>query len=193
MNSRFRNQKNHTLKKLRDAIDKSEVDSDILGLIQYINSLENFYTTSSCAGRISLIRDPGKKIENAWLGKWHSTVKFQDIARNLRNLPENELVWFKYEPAILHIVSRTLDGAEKIMKIARNSGFKRAGIHSLRDERYVIEICGTDRIDAPIADNGRILVDDDYLHYLVNLANKKYRKGRNTLKRLEENLRSNLS
>jgi len=98
MDSRFHNQKAHAVDKFRNAAKEELVDTDIIPLLEFINSLEDFYTTSSCAGRISLIRDPGTKTENAWLGKWHSVVRFEDIVQRLKNLPENEIVWFKYEP-----------------------------------------------------------------------------------------------
>ncbi|HIE34044.1 MAG TPA: hypothetical protein EYP86_02760 [Candidatus Altiarchaeales archaeon] len=193
MDSRFRNQKVYAVDKFRNAVREKLVDTGITPLLEFINSLEDFYTTSSCAGRISLIRDPGTKTENAWLGKWHSVVKSEDIAQKLKNLPENERIWFKYEPTILHIVSRTVEGAKEILKIARNSGFKRAGIQSLKNGRYVVEICGTDRIDVPVAENGKLLVNEDYIKYLVDLANRKYQRGKKRLKRLESNLRDNLS
>jgi len=57
----------------------------------------------------------------------------------------------------------------------------------------VVEICGTDRIDAPVAENGKLLVNEDYINYLIGLANRKYQRGKKRLKRLESNLRDNLS
>jgi len=181
------------MRKLEKAKKNREVDSEIFSLLNFINSMPDFYTTSSCSGRICLLHDVGSKRDDDWLGKWHRQVKFDEVIMALEKIPEKGIVWFKYEPSILHMVARELDGAAEILRIARNFGFKRAGIMALKEGRYMIEICSTERVDTPLAQNGLFLVDKEYIRYLVKLANKQFEKGRKRLKRLETAFLNELS
>jgi tRNA wybutosine-synthesizing protein 3 len=181
------------MRKLEKAKKKGEVDPEIVSLLDYLNSLEDFYTTSSCAGRITLLHDVGSKRDNEWLGKWHRPVELEEVMEALKEMPGRGVVWFKYEPSILHIVARRLDGAGKILRTARNHGFKRVGVMALKKERYMIEICSTEKVDAPLAEDGRFLVDREYIKYLIDLADKQFKEGREKLGRLEEGFREDLS
>jgi len=69
------------MKKLEEHIREGKVDKEILHILNLINSLDNYFTTSSCAGRIVLIKIPEglKKQENVFLFKSHQIVKFEDI------------------------------------------------------------------------------------------------------------------
>jgi len=190
---RFEAQKANAMEKFNDALNSGRVDEGILPLLEFINSLQDFYSTSSCSGRITLLHDVGRKPDNEWLGKWHREVSTGEVLKAMEEPPGKGVVLFKYESAILHLVARELNDAEKILVIARDSGYKRVGIQGLSEGRYLVEICDTEKIDAPVIDSGRVLVDEKYLEYLVKLANKKFGKGMRKLERLEKNLRGNLS
>lgn len=173
------------MKRLESAKEKGGVDLDIIPLLDYINSLSDYYTTSSCAGRISLFHDVGSKKDSDWIGKWHRGVSFEEMMRAFEKRPSTGLVWFKYEPAILHIVAKDLEGASKLVNTARNSGFKKVGVIALKEDRYAVEVSSTERIEVPVAGDGRALVDEGYLRYLVGFANEQFRAGMNRFKRLE--------
>lgn len=192
MKSKFGKQKATAVKKFQKALDSGEVDSLVVPMIKHLNSLEDYYTTSSCAGRISVFHDVGIKKDSDWLGKWHHEVGFEDIKSALKRIPKKGIVWFIYEPSIFHIVSRDLDSAVRIVNLARNSGFKKVGVQSCKPERYLVEICSTERIDAPLIERGKILIDKNYIKCLVKIANKKFQKGKKKLKRLENALKSEL-
>ncbi len=192
MKSAFNEQKVIALENFQNAMKKEEVDEIVLPIIKYLNSLSDYYTTSSCAGRISLFHDVGTKKGSDWLGKWHHVVGFKDIKSSLKKIPKRGMVWLIYEPSIFHIVSRNLDSAVSIVNLARNSGFKKVGILSCKPERYLVEICSTERIDAPLAENGELLVNENYIKYLVKIANKKFQNGHKRLKRLEKAIYSGL-
>lgn len=192
MKSKFKEQKAIAVEKFQRALKRGEVDSLLIPMIRYLNSLEDYYTTSSCAGRISVFHDVGAKRDDDWLGKWHREIEFDDIKSALEKIPKNGIVWFIYEPAIFHVISRNLEDAIKIVNLARNSGFKKVGILSCKPERYLTEICSTERIDAPLAENRILLVDEEYIRYLVKLGNEKFQKGQKRLKRLEKSIYSML-
>lgn len=166
-------------------LERAELDKPIRSLLDFINSLPDFYTTSSCSGRISLLVDLGKKPLNYWLGKWHSPASFEEVKEALKRLPERGLVWFKVEPAILHVVARSLEKAKLVMKVARRAGYKRVGLQGLREGRFVVEICDTEQMSVPVAEEGKLVIDEEYLRYLIPLANEKFVKSLKKLKRLE--------
>jgi len=192
MDSRFESQKGEAMKKLSGAVDSGNADQGILPLLEFVNSLEDFYSTSSCSGRVVLLHDLGSKLDSSWLGKWHSEVDADEVLGAMKNPPADGTVRFKYESAILHLVARNLEGAKKLLVITREAGYKRAGIQGLKEGRHLVEICDTGSVDVPVIDNGTFLVEDSYIGYLVNLANKKFQNGMEKLQNLEKNLRDNL-
>jgi tRNA wybutosine-synthesizing protein 3 len=58
---RWEHIKEQALLSLREAIKKGLADEEILPLLELINSKEGWVTSSSCAGRIVLIRKAGEK------------------------------------------------------------------------------------------------------------------------------------
>jgi len=60
---RFSKQKRHAVNKLNVSVSLGDADDGIIRLLERINSLEDYYTTSSCSGRIQLFHDLGSKIK----------------------------------------------------------------------------------------------------------------------------------
>ena len=52
----FSSEKARVLSKV-DLSRKGSVDEPCSGLVSYINSLEQFYTTSSCSGRLAILQE----------------------------------------------------------------------------------------------------------------------------------------
>lgn len=145
-----------------DHSKKGSVDEEIKPLVALINSNQNYYTTSSCSGRIVLIvKKSDKKFDASWLFVSHNPVEFNEIKKVLENTPKHP-VWFKQESCILHVCAKTLEDANKLLGVARLSGFKRSGIISI-NQRIMIEVTSTESIDTVLADNGKLLVTEDYL------------------------------
>ncbi len=190
---KFTQQKENAIKRLEAARKKGEVDLEIMHLLDYINSLPDFYTTSSCSGRITLTKDAGCKLESSWVGKWHQVVSFDDVMCAFCRRPDKGLIWFTFDPLIMHVVARELGGAKELMVIARNFGFKKVGVIALNEGRNIVEICGTEKIWVPVAEDAKALVDEEYLRYLVGLANKYFETGIRRLKRFEAGLGEGLS
>ncbi|MBI5393577.1 hypothetical protein HZA96_06950 [Candidatus Woesearchaeota archaeon] len=82
------------------------------------------------------------------------------------------IIWLRYEPLILHVCAKTIEDAEQFLNIARSVGFKRGGITSAK-KRIMIEVNGVDRLDAPIGEYSKFWVNDKYLLFLLDEANKK--------------------
>ena len=181
--NKFKQQKENALKGLKEAREKGDVDADMLPLIDYVNSLPDYYTTSTCTGRITLFHDPGSKKDSGWVGKWHRTVEFGEVMKALKTLPQHGTIWFLQEPTIIHINCRTLDDASRLVDLSRNAGYKKASILSFKDERIIVEINGTERINAPLAIDGQQIADNEYIRQLIEIANKKFTKGMTRLEK----------
>ncbi|MBR9692531.1 hypothetical protein GOV07_01225 [Candidatus Woesearchaeota archaeon] len=186
----FDKQKVTYLKNLKNtAPDRSKigtVDEAIKPLLDAINAHENYYTTSSCAGRIDLFVEPesGKKHEADWLFVSHDKTTKEEILAALRELPE-ETLWFRMEGAILHVCCRDLDAADHFLKDCKAIGWKHSGITGT-SPRIMVEAITSERIDVPIAKDNELFVDLKFLAYLVKEANKKLKKTRVKISRLEK-------
>jgi tRNA wybutosine-synthesizing protein 3 len=188
----FEKDKQNSLSK-KDKSAKGSVDKDIKELCSRINSLDDYYTTSSCAGRTVLIKLPesGKKNEAEWLFVSHTPVEpantclFSDKINNY-NIPDEE-VWFKFEPFILHVACRDIEAANRMISAVHESGMKRAGIISL-GKKIVIEIIGNEHIAAPLSKKKKLFVDEKYIQELAFSANAMMTKNLDNIKKLEEAL-----
>src|SRR3972149_12258512 len=93
-----------------DFSKKGSIDRPIERLVKKINSSDNYYTTSSCSGRIMVLAEGKKKNEAQWLFVSHEKVS----SLKLKNIPKEKL-WLKFEPMILHVACRTLEDAQNIV------------------------------------------------------------------------------
>ena len=179
----FDNEKKQALAKL-DKSKKGHIDEQIIPLINAINNHPDFYSTSSCAGRILLIIPRKKKYDAKWLFFSHEPISYEELRPYLEDLPE-ETVWFRMEPPIIHICAKNLDAADELLKKANESGFRRSGIISF-NKRVIIDIMIPEKLDAPISVNAKLIADNNYLKVLIKHANTRLKKTRNKLKKLEQ-------
>lgn len=169
----FKEKKKTAIKKLIEDIKHNKIDKPIEKELLKINEYEIIYSTSSCAGRIILLVDKGNKKDSYFIGKWHEKVSAEEIIENLKNNINNELIWFKQEPFIIHLIFPKLKFAMDVLKIARDIGFKHSGIISLKKERIVLEVTGLDKIDFPIVINSELTISLENFVKIVDLANSK--------------------
>ncbi len=172
-----------------DKSKKGFADEEVKTLLDKINSLPDYFTTSSCAGRIILIQTPenGKKYEVKWLFTSHKEVGFEELAGILKKERYANPIWFKQESIILHICCRTLENADRLLKLAKDCGFKRAGIITL-SPKIICEIIGAESIATIIGRDSRCLIQEDYLKTLINEANKKMDANKKKLGRFLKEL-----
>lgn len=179
----FDKQKTGVLSRI-DHSKKGSVDGPIKDLVDHINSLDDFYTTSSCSGRIVLLQEPesGLKKDTEWLYVSHDLADADAVMKRLSELPQ-ERVWLRMEPFILHIAVRNLELADELMKRLMSIGLKHSGILGV-SKRIMVEISGNDHMDIPVAVHGRMIVSEEYVGYAVNAANEKLGKNHERLGRL---------
>ena len=155
---------------MKDKSSKGSWDKRILGLIGKINKKKEYYTTSSCSGRIMLIKDSETKQPNLFLFVSHEKVELKKLLEEIDKIKYKELVWFKLDSCILHVAAKDLDSAEKLLSKAKLAGWKRSGIISTR--RNIVELISTETMSFPVM-KGKLLVSDDYLKLALGLANEK--------------------
>ena len=99
----FKKEKKEFLAK-KDKSKKGSIDNKIKKLVNKINSLDNFYTTSSCSGRVLLLAIPqsNKKNKVHYLFCSHKKIKFNQIKINLKKLKKIlKKYWKRLERDIL--------------------------------------------------------------------------------------------
>lgn len=188
MMERFSAQKKEAVNEFTASVAVGDVDEKIIPLLEKINAHPDYYTTSSCAGRIVVFQDKGGKFKSKFKGKWHGPVTWQNVLSKIA--PCDGTLWFRVEPPIIHVGAANLDAAGKMIEKALTSGFKRTGMQTVKKERYMLEILSTERFDAPIMHDKKMLVDKEYIRFLVELANEKINKSQRKIGKLEAMLAS---
>ena len=189
----FIENKTNALKKFKKALDEKKVDKGISPILNIINKSENYYTSSSCFGRIVLLEIPeiGNKKEAEFLGKWHRKIRVNELLSSLKNAKKGQL-WILTQSPIIHIGAKTNIAAEKILKTAISCGFKNSGIKSI-GKKIIVEICSTERLDSPIGVDGVILCKKEHLSLLTDISNNIIEKSTLKLYKLKEKLKKDLS
>ena len=182
MKDRFNQRKKSVLKKA----DKSSVggwDERVIKLCEKINSLEEYYTTSSCSGRIMVLKDQDKKGKNVFVYVSHDLVS-EDFLKDVK-LKGN--LKFKQEPFIFHVACRDLDGAKKLIEKAHKVGWKRAGVISL-SKNIIVEINGNEKIDFPLVKKGKLLVSEEFMAEVVKKSNSNLERNWKKVEELRKEL-----
>jgi len=185
--------KDRALEKLDNAQLKNEVDKGIIQLLNLINNSKEYYTSSSCAGRILLLQIPkiGDKKQAEFLGRWHRTIKKEDISKAIEK-SDKGILWLLAQSPILHIGAKTNTAADRIVKIANASGFKNSNIKSV-GKKPLVEIGSTERLDAPIGEDGVLFCGEEHIELLVRISNEVMKKSMLKLGRFEQEIKKYLS
>lgn len=117
------------------------------------------------------------------------TSKFSAHSSQLTEPEETEL-WYKVEGFILAVCCKTLADAQLLIEIGRKAGLKRCSITSTLQEKVLVLIVDTQRIETLVGKNGKILLREDYLRLMVALGDKKLEKSRKKLSNLADALQS---
>jgi len=178
------------MKVLSRFIAEGRVDEDIIPLLELINSREDSFTTSSCAGRIGLMELPelGDKRRAVFHGKWHRRVGREEF-REAMGKYEGKLLYLLAQPPIFHIYCRTLEEAREIVLLGREAGFKDSAFRSA-EPPYLVALVTTEHLNVPLAAGGTVFPDEAYVDFMVERANAAFERAQGKLERLEEALRS---
>jgi len=182
----FDNSKKVFLEKA-DKSNKGDWDLRIIDLCNEINLSSDYFTTSSCSGRIILIIEDEKKRPGLFLFRSHDLVSFDMLKEEIEKVSDKYkgMIYFKQEPCLLVVSCRNKERQWPLFNEARNNGWKKSGILSL-DKKFLVELMSTESITFPIIDNGKVLVDDEFLRIVLDKANGNLEKGWEKIGRLRE-------
>jgi len=184
MTNSFDQRKMEVLKKI-DKSSKGDWDKPILKLCNKINKLENYYTTSSCSGRILLMIDQEKKAKGLFNWVCHKNFTIKKLEKEIEKITTNTPIKFKQDPCILHIACKTIEDAQIIYDKAKKIGWKRSGLISFK-KRIVLEINSTEKLEFPIVQKKEILITKNFLKAITEDSNNKLERGWNKIKELEK-------
>ncbi len=191
---RFYLNKKHHSESLQKAINEKKIDPLMIPISKFVAKTKNYFTTSTCSGRITLMElelDEAKR-ENAFYRKWHRIVRKKEAWNAIQNYEGKKNLWLRQDPFVFVIGTNTTENAKKIFRICQACGIKRYGIHYFEEGKFLIEVFGTQSMSVPVIEKGKIMVDEKYVHTLIDFANQKWKRNDSTLKRFCSALRNAL-
>ncbi len=135
---------------LENAKKEGKADEKAFALMDAVNALDNYVTTSSCSGRVMLLSLKKHKKDAKMQGRWHGKIRGKEIEDAILKYDKGEKLWLKAEPFILHVACRDIESGIKMLKACKNAGVKRFGLQAMKDNRCMIEIIGTGKMDIPL-------------------------------------------
>uniref|UniRef100_A0A4W5M858 tRNA wybutosine-synthesizing protein 3 homolog n=1 Tax=Hucho hucho TaxID=62062 RepID=A0A4W5M858_9TELE len=93
---------------------------------------------------------------------------------------------------VLHVQCRQLEHAQLLHSLAINSGFRNSGLTVDKKGKIITAVRGTHGLDVPLSHKGQVLVKEDYIYFLVEVANQKMEENVKQIERFYEWLQSAL-
>jgi len=178
-------------KEFRDRLEEDlrigYLDRDIMDVLLKFFSMESYFTLSSCSGRITAVDAvmPWVREESTVIFKKHSPVTVEEINELLKQKAVWTL-WLVVTGPIIHVSSRSLEDALKLLSLARNAGMKHSGVMSVSKKGIVVELTSGVFLSVPLKSGSSLLMHKDSVPALVSLANKALIRGKERLNRLRE-------
>ncbi|XP_023574038.1 tRNA wybutosine-synthesizing protein 3 homolog isoform X3 [Octodon degus] len=185
LRAEFRRWKAQRLSKA-DLSRKGSVDEDVVDLVRLLNAREQFFTTSSCAGRILLL-DGGingfevQKQNCCWLLVTHKPCVKEDVMAALKKASGDAVL--KFEPLVLHVQCRQLQDAQLLHAVAVDSGFRNSGITVGKKGKTILAVRSTHGLEVPLSHKGKLMVTEEYIDFLLNTANQKLEENKKRIER----------
>jgi tRNA wybutosine-synthesizing protein 3 len=155
------------LKALSEARKQNKADELAFPLLDAINAIPDYATTSSCSGRVMLLSLKRHKKDAKMEHRWHDRVKPGEIRKAVEAYNGNKPLWLKAEPFILHVACKDTESGMRLLRACKAAGIKRFGLQAMKGgKRCLAEIIGTGRMDIPLE-----ACSVDYVKF-VKLANR---------------------
>ncbi|XP_032011461.1 tRNA wybutosine-synthesizing protein 3 homolog isoform X2 [Hylobates moloch] len=148
----FRKWKAQCLSKA-DLSRKGSVDEDVVELVQFLNMRDQFFTTSSCAGRILLL----------------------DGGLNGFEVQKQNCCWL--------LVTHKLCVKDDVHSVAIDSGFRNSGITVGKRGKTMLAVRSTHGLEVPLSHKGKLMVTEEYIDFLLNVANQKMEENKKRIER----------
>uniref|UniRef100_A0A8C2NT26 tRNA wybutosine-synthesizing protein 3 homolog n=1 Tax=Capra hircus TaxID=9925 RepID=A0A8C2NT26_CAPHI len=136
-----------------DLSRKGSVDEDVLEIVQLLNGQEQFFTTSSCAGRIILL----------------------DGSINGSEVQKQNCCWL--------LVTHKACVKDDVHSVAIDSGFRNSGITVGKRGKIMLAVRSTHGLEVPLSHQGKLMVTEEYINFLLKIANQKMEENKKRIER----------
>ncbi|XP_068821947.1 tRNA wybutosine-synthesizing protein 3 homolog isoform X2 [Capricornis sumatraensis] len=136
-----------------DLSRKGSVDEDVLEIVQLLNGQEQFFTTSSCAGRIILL----------------------DGSINGSEVQKQNCCWL--------LVTHKACVKDDVHSVAMDSGFRNSGITVGKRGKIMLAVRSTHGLEVPLSHQGKLMVTEEYINFLLKIANQKMEENKKRIER----------
>ncbi|XP_054836449.1 tRNA wybutosine-synthesizing protein 3 homolog [Eublepharis macularius] len=182
-----------------DGSRKGSVDEPIADIVRLLNDHDSFCTTSSCSGRVVVLEQPpvpapaepttGFEIQKqncTWLMVTHQICTMEEVLTALRRATDDAI--FKFEPFVLHVQCQELQDAQLLHKVAIEAGFRNSGITVGRKGKIMMAVRSTHCLEVPLSQKGKLMVNEEYVDFVVQVANQKMEENRRRIDRFYSSL-----
>lgn len=84
---------------------------------------------------------------------------------------------FRFEPLIVAVECKDVESAQSLVSLAVSSGLRESGVTSVK-KRVIVGIRSSLRLEVPFGEMGNVLVSEEYVKFLVGVANEKMEANR---------------
>ncbi|XP_063200822.1 tRNA wybutosine-synthesizing protein 3 homolog [Chroicocephalus ridibundus] len=181
-----------------DGSRKGGLDERAAGVVHLLNGRTQFCTTSSCSGRLVLAQGPPADISSGgipkknctWLMVTHELCSKGDVMTALEKATGD--VVLKFEPFVLHVLCQELQDAQLLHSVAIDSGFRNSGITVGRGGKIMMAVRSTHCLEVPLSHKGKLMVSEEYIEFLIHVANQKMEENIRRIDRFYTHLESAL-
>ncbi|MEM4654751.1 MAG: hypothetical protein QXL34_04615 [Thermosphaera sp.] len=167
------------------------LDKDLLPLLLLLNLDSKIYSMSSCSGRITLIEGefPWSRGDTEILFKKHTLITPDEVLRVYHGKVLRRL-WFIVTGPIIHLSTLEPSLGLKILKTARELGYKHSGIlHVSKTKGVIIELATGIWVSQLLKTKDEVVVNNEKLILLVEEFNKILMEGKKRLNELYYSLK----
>lgn len=183
-----------------DVSKKGSIDEPIRDLVDLFNASSNYYTTSTCSGRILLISKPRTNAAIKKGGDFvlnsHDQVDFELLTNSIKsyidkNEHDEDCLWLKFEPFIMHIQCLDLTSAHSLLTVALAAGCRNSGMTMGKNEKYLVAIRSTSFMEVPLyCKQDFQMVPEDYLKFIWRECNKRLVDNFTRMRKFQDELAS---
>ncbi|XP_009074671.1 PREDICTED: tRNA wybutosine-synthesizing protein 3 homolog, partial [Acanthisitta chloris] len=127
-----------------------------------------------------------QKKDCMWLLVTHDMCAKDDVMTALEKATGD--IVFKFEPFVLHVLCQELQDAQLLHSVAVDSGFRNSGITVSRGGKIMMAVRSTHCLEVPLSHKGRLMVSEEYIEFLVHVANGKMEENIRRIDRFQKGL-----
>ncbi|KAH0618499.1 hypothetical protein JD844_017767 [Phrynosoma platyrhinos] len=111
----------------------------------------------------------------------HQICTVEDVLTALQKAKDDAI--FKFEPFVLHVQCQELQDAQLLHTVAIESGFRNSGITVGRKGKIMMAVRSTHCLEVPLSQKGKLMVSEEYVDFVVQIANQKMEENRRRINR----------